>query len=123
MLDCSLQRLLEEVVNTSCKLAIVMLYAEQSRLSAHPEQISQRLTRDVWSVETALRELAEDGILELCNGQYRYRPAPEWRDGLLRLTTIYDEPLQRQEIMDIVSNLDRYAAYRGALHSRSLKVS
>ncbi len=122
MLDCSLNRLLEEVVNGSTKLAIVLLYTERAGLSATAESIAQRLTRDVGSVETALRELADDGILELCHGQYCYHPAPEWREGLAQLMTAYDEPLYRLEIMRIVNDLDLYAPYRRALHSRSVQV-
>src|SRR5688500_3987810 len=99
MLDASLRRLLEEVVNTSTKLAIVLLYAEHERLSATPSQILQRVCRDIWSVEKALRELAADGILVAQDGQYRYRPAPQWREALTRLLSAYDEPFRRQEIM------------------------
>lgn len=122
MLDFSLHRLLEEVVNSSTKLAIVLLYTERAGLSATAESIAQRLTRDIGSVETALRELVEDGILEFCHGQYCYRPAPEWREGLGQLMTAYDEPLYRLEIMRIVNDLDLYAPYRRALRSRSVQV-
>ena len=115
MLDSSLRRLLEEVVNTSTKLAIVLLYAEHERLSATPSQILQRVCRDIWSVEKALRELAADGILVAHDGQYRYRPAPQWREALTRLLAAYDEPLRRDEIMRVVGELDRYAPYREAL--------
>ena len=122
MLDSILQRLLEEAVNTSTKLAIVLLYAERPDLSATPAQISQRLYDDIGSVETALHELAEDGILDLRGGQYCYRPAAEWWEGLGRLISAYNAPLQRLEIMRVVDELDRYAPYRSVLRSRSVQV-
>ncbi len=122
MLDSSLRRLLEDAVNTSTKLAIVLLYTGQKRLSATAAQISQRLCRDIWSVEQALQELTDHGILVVEGGQYRYRPAAQWSDGLARLVTTYDEPLRRQEIMRIVDDLDRYAPYRDVLNNRSVIV-
>ena len=122
MLDPCLRRLLEEAVNTSCKLTLVMLYAEQPDISATPEQISQRLCRDVWSVEQALRELEDDGILVCCKEEYRYLPTGEHGAELAQLLDAYDEPLRRQEIMRIVDDLDRYAPYREMLEHQAVTI-
>ncbi len=122
MLDSTLRRLLEEVVNSSTKLAIVVLYAGQRRLVAAPADISQRVCRDIWSVQEALQELADDGILMRIDGCYHYAPAPKWHDGLARLMTTYDEPLRRQEIMRIVGDLDRYAPYRDMFRNGAVTV-
>ena len=122
MLDSSLQRLLEEAVNTSTKLAIVLLYTEQRRSSATPQQISQQICRDIWSVEEALQELVEDGILVYEGSQYHYRPVPEWSESLARLVTTYDDPLRRQEIVRVVHELDSYAPYRHVLKQRKVVV-
>jgi hypothetical protein len=123
MLDSSLRRLLEEAVNTSTKLTIVLLYTGQLRFAATPQAISQRLCQDIWSVEEALRELAGDGILMYDGDQYHYCPGPEWSAALARLVTTYDEPLHRQEMMRVVSDLDRYAPYRDFLEHRKVVVS
>ena len=123
MLESNLRRLLEEAVNTSLKLAIVMLYAEpKQRFSGTAVQISTRLCRDIWSVENALLELTEDGILAQVDGKFHYKPVPEWREALARLFTTYDEPLRRQEIMRVVSELDSYAPYREVFKDRIVTV-
>ena len=123
MLDSSLRRLLEEAINTSTKLAIVLLYAGQPRLATTPQQMSQRICRDIWSVEQALQELAEDGILQCERGEYRYRPAARWSEALAQFVTTYDEPLRRQEIVHLVDELDRYAPYRDDLNNRRVVYS
>ena len=122
MLEPGLRRLLDEAINTSTKLAIVLLYANQRLVSATPAQISQRLCRDIWSVEEALDELAEDGILQCHSGLYTYRPASRWAESLRRLFATYDEPLRRQEIMRVVSDLDSYAPYRSMINNRIVSV-
>ena len=122
MLDSSLRRLLEEAVNTSTKLAIVLLYVDRPSFAAMPQEISQRICRDIWSVEEALQELAEDGILVHQGGRYHYHPAPDRSGDLARLVTAYDEPLHRLDIMRVVADLDRYAPYRHVLKQRKVVV-
>ena len=122
MLESNLRRLLEEAVNTSTKLAIVLLYVDRPSVAATPREISQRLCRDIWSVEEALQELAEDGILMHQGGRYHYRPAPEWSADLERFVAAYNEPLHRLEIMRVVADLDRYAPYRDVLKHRKVVV-
>lgn len=122
MLDPGVRRLLEEAINTSTKLAIVLLYTGQQVVAATPAQISQRLCRDIWSVEEALDELVQDGVLLRSGNLCAYRPAPKWTDSMRRLLATYDEPLRRQEIVRLVSDLDRYAPYRGMLTRRIVPV-
>ena len=123
MLETGIRRLLEDAVNTSCKLAIVMVYAQQGGMSATPAQMSERLCRDVWSMETAMQELAEDGILAEDDGQYRLCPSPRHRERLARLISVYDEPMYRQEIVELLGDLDRYAPYRELMKNRVTIVS
>ena len=122
MVDANLRGLLEEVVNTSGKLAIVLLFAQQQRLSTTPKQMSRRVYRDIWSVEKALHELAEDGILVHADGQYTYQPIPELHESLGQLLDCYDEPLCRPELMQIVGDLERYAPYRDVLENQRVTV-
>ena len=122
MLDHSLRPLLDEAVNTSLKLAIVLLFADQDRLSATPKEVSKRVCRDIWSVEAALRELADDDILLSCDGRYLYAPAPQWHAGLAALLSVYDDPLLRLEIMRVVGELDRYAPYRDVLDNPGVTI-
>lgn len=122
MLDSNLRRLLEEAVNTSNKLAIVLLYAGQPGLAATPAHICERLYYDIWSVEEALQELGDAGVLVEHDGRYAYAPAPRWRASIQRLLTTYDEPLHRQEIMQVIADLERYAPYRDTLAERPIMV-
>ncbi len=122
MLDSSIHRLLEEVINSSTKLTIVMLYAGEKTLNATVAEIARRLWSNTWSVGPALEELAADGVLAVDNGKYRLDPAVERRDILRRLLALYDEPLRRQEIMRVVAELDRYAPYREVLNSQTVNV-
>jgi hypothetical protein len=115
MLETGIRRLLEDAVNTSCKLAIVMVYAQHAKLSATPAQISQRLCRDIWSIEAAMQELAQDGILRDDGGHYRMCPAAEHDGALARLLAVYDEPTRRQAIVQLLGELDTYAPYRKLL--------
>jgi hypothetical protein len=123
MLETGIRRLLEEAVNTSCKLTIVMAYAQRPNLSTTPMQMSQRLYQDIWSVEEAMQELAEDGILTRTEGVYRVCPSSSRREALTRLIAVYDEPLRRQEIVQLVSELDSYAPYRKLLNKHETIVA
>ncbi len=122
MLDSSIHRLLEELINSSTKLTIVMLYAGERTLSATASEVARRLWSNIWSVGPALDELAAGGILAIDNGKYRLDPIPERRDGLRRLIALYDEPVHRQEIMRVVAELDRYAPYREMLKGQTVSV-
>ena len=123
MLETGIRRLLEDAVNTSCKLAIVMVYAEQEGTSTTPKQMSRRLCRDIWSIETAMQELTEGGILAEDDGQYRLCPSPRHREPLERLISVYDEPVYRQEIVELLGDLDRYAPYRELMKNQVTIVS
>jgi hypothetical protein len=116
MLETGIGRLLEDAVNTSRKLAIVMVYAQHANLSASPGQMSQRLYQDIWSVEEAMQELAADGILGETNGIYRLSPTGARREALARLIAAYNDPMRRQEIVRLVGELDSYAPYRKLLN-------
>jgi hypothetical protein len=117
MLETEIRTLLEEAVNTSCKLAIVMVYAphRHRHLASTPSQMSQRLCRDIWSIEEAMQELAQDGILAHTNEHYQLRPSTTYHEAVARLIAVYDEPLRRQEIFQLVGELDSYAPYRKLL--------
>jgi hypothetical protein len=122
MVENALGRLLEDAVNSSCKLAIVMLFAEDAGLAANEHQLSRRLCRDIWSVEQALSELVGDGVLINLDGLYRFQPDLKHAEGLRQLLRVYDEPVGRQEVVRIVSDLDRYAPYREMLKRQRVEI-
>lgn len=125
MLETDIRKLLEEAVNTSCKLAIVMVFAQHrhQHLTSTPAQMSQRLCRDIWSIEEAMQELAQDDILGVCEDLYQLLPSATRHEALFRLITVYDEPMRRQEIMQLVGELDSYAPYRKLLKQRETIVA
>lgn len=112
MLDPLLLQLLEQAVNTTCKLALVLLFAEHDRFVASPQQLAMRLGRDPYTIEAAARELASDGILHYESGMVSFRPAPKWHCAVQQLRASYDDPYQRDAIMSIVRELESYAPYR-----------
>jgi hypothetical protein len=115
MLDPQVTQLLETAVNTSCKLAIVFTFLEHSSLRATPSEMAARVCRDIWSVEAALKELAEDGILTLRDKRYSYETCAERRAQLSVLHATYEHPLQRNELQALLRDLERYAPYRNEL--------
>ncbi len=122
MLDPTIRRLLDEAINTSAKLAIVMLYAGENSLCSTARVISKRLWANLWDVAPALEEMVRDGVLTVKDGEYRLDPVPERQDGLRQLLAAYDEPVHRQEIMRLVAELDSYAPYREMLKARTVVV-
>jgi hypothetical protein len=115
MLDPRVTQLLETAVNTSCKLAIVLTFLEHRSLRATATEIAGRVCRDIWSVESALNELVEDGILALHEKRYSCEVCTELRTQLNVLRTTYEHPLQRNELQGLLRDLERYAPYRKEL--------
>lgn len=120
MLDPQVTRLLETAVNTSCKLAIMLKFLEQTTLSITASELAARVCRDIWSVEAALQELTEDGILCCREKRYVCKACTELAEQLQRLGDIYAHPLQRNELQHLLRDLERYAPYRKELPRRFL---
>ncbi len=118
MLDPQLTHLLETAVNTSCKMAIILQFLENTSLCATPGELAARVCRDIWSVEAALAELAEDGILTVRDNRYVCNDSAEIRAQLGLLETTYAHPLQRDELQQMLRDLERYAPYRKELPSQ-----
>ncbi len=112
MLDPQVTQLLETGINTSCKLAIVLRFIEQTELRATALELAARVCRDRWSVQDALDELVEDGILQRRDGVYARVSCPELRAGLRLLQEAHTYPLQRIELQRLLHDLERYAPYR-----------
>ena len=115
MLAPQVTQLLERAVNTSCKLAIVLTFLDHSSLNATSSEIAARLCRDIWSVETALNELAEDGILTLRDKRFSCATCADRRAELNALRKTYEHPLLRNEVQSLLRDLERYAPYRKEL--------
>ncbi len=112
MLDPQVRHLLETGINTSCKLAIVLRFIEQSELRATASELATRVCRDNWSVQDALDELVEDGILQRWDGLYYCASSPDLRARLRLLQETHTSPLQRMELQRLLRDLERYAPYR-----------
>ncbi len=121
MLDPQVTQLLETAVNTSAKLAIVLHFLDHRQLCVTPSQMAERLGRDIWSVEAALQELAEDDIVSLQDGLCCYAPSTERHAQVQALRQTYNHPLQRDELQLLVRELERYAPYREEMPHLLLK--
>jgi len=117
MIDPTVQILLEQAIDSSIKLQLLLMYYESPRFEGTALQIAGRVYRDIWSTREALRELAEDGILAASGSAepvYRYRPQSEHREPIFRLAQSYNEPLERDQIQRALREIASYAPYRRA---------
>ena len=118
MVDSSVQRLLEDVIDSPVKLQITLMFDESRGMEGTATQFANRMYRDIWSTREALRELTEDGILSATSiaGEpiYRYRPRPDYVDPIFRLTQSYNEPLERGQIQRALREIASFAPYRRA---------
>ena len=119
MIDSAIQRLLEQAIDSSIKLHMLLMYYENPRFEGTASQIAERLYRDIWSTREALSELAQDGILCAVGSsdpRYCYRPISELRESIFRLVQSYNEPLERDQLQRALREVASYAPYRRASH-------
>ena len=120
MIDPSVQRLLEQVIDSLIKLQLLLLYYENPRFEGTATQVVGRTYKDIWSTREALRELAEDGLLDASGANdpvYNYRPRPEYREPIFRLVQCYNEPLEREQLQRVLHEIARNAPFRRANQS------
>jgi len=112
-MDATIQKLLEQVIDSPCKLHLLLIFAENPRLDATPRQVADRACRDIWSVTQALFELAEDGVLCAAGDDlhYRYLPRPERLDAIRCLIRSYDDPMERDRIQSSLRDLASFATF------------
>ncbi len=119
MIDPTVRRLLEQTIDSPIKLQLLLMYYENPRMEGTARQVAQRIYRDIWSTHEALCELAEDGVLTTTGRDgdpiYRYRPRSELVEPIFRLVQSYDEPLERDQVQQILREVASYAPYRRAL--------
>lgn len=127
MLDTRVQYLLRSIIDSPDKLHILLTLYSQVQEQVNAEQLSERLCRDVWSVSQALRELSEDGLLEVLNVAgsspgYRFQPRSEYVAAINELINSYDDPIARSLIHHALREMSGYtAARRGrASHVRNV---
>jgi hypothetical protein len=121
MIDSSVQRLLEQAIDSPIKLQLCLMFYENRRMEGTAAQFADRIYRDIWSTREALREMAEDGVLNATPlaGEpiYRYRPRPDLVDPIFRLAQAYNEPLERDAIQRALREIASYAPFRRAARS------
>jgi hypothetical protein len=123
MIDSTVQRLLEEAIDSPVKLQLILMFYENRGMEGTASQFANRIYRDIWSTREALRELAEDGILSVSNiaGEpiYHYHPRAELVDPIFRLVHSYNEPLERDKIQRALREVASYAPFRRASSGNS----
>jgi hypothetical protein len=120
MIDPSVQRLLEQAIDSLIKLQLLLLYYEDPRFEGTATQVAGRTYKDIWSTREALRELAEDGLLHASAANdpvYKYLPCPEYREPIFRLVQCYNEPLEREQLQRVLHDVARNAPFRRAQQS------
>ena len=118
MVDSVIQRLLEKAIDSPIKLQLCLLFDENQRMEGSAAELANRIYRDIWSTNEALRELAEDGVLCVrgigSDPIYCYRPRAEYIDPIFRLAQSYNEPIERDAIQRTLREVASYARYRRA---------
>ena len=118
-IDPLIQRLLVQAINSPLKLHLVLLFHENPRLEGSARQIVQRIFRDIWSTRAALRELADDGILDVSSDAgepvYSYRPRAEHHGPIARLVECFNDPFARDQIHARLRELARDTLYHRRL--------
>jgi hypothetical protein len=117
MIESSVQHLIDQVIDSPVKLHLILVFHEHSRLEASAAQIAERTCRDIWSVTTALNELAEDGMLQCVTAfggapLYHYAPAYERVEAINQFFRLYDDPLTRDVIQRAIRESADYAPFR-----------
>lgn len=112
MLDPQVVGLLESSIDTSCKLAVALKFLDHRGLAATPSEMALRVCRDIWSVESALDELAADGVLVRRELRFALNAAPETAARLALLRDAYIHPLKRDELHELLHELETYGPYR-----------
>jgi hypothetical protein len=110
MIDHSVQKLLEEAVDSPVKLQLLLLFHDNPWLEATAFQVAERACRDIWSTVESLRELADAGILNVCNcngGEpvYSFRPSSQHSEVIRSLARCYADPLKRDVLHRSVRDL------------------
>lgn len=118
MIDPNVQHLLENAIDSTVKLHIVLIFHEHPQLEVTPSYMVERCCRDIWSVAQALHELAEDGVLQAIPGgkdtepHYWYAPRSDYLEPIRHLILEYDDPLAREKLYRSLRDLAPYAAFR-----------
>lgn len=116
MIDSKVHRLLEQAIDTPIKLQLLLMFYENPRMEGTARKIAERIYRDIWSTDEALRELAEDGIFAASNSTndpvYRYRPRADFIEPIFRLVQSYNEPMERDDLQRALREIAVYAPYR-----------
>lgn len=117
MVDITVQRFIEQTIDSPLKLQLLLLFCEHSHTQGTAAQIAQRIYRDIWSTNAALRELAEDGVLAISSAPepvFHYHPSVEHMPAIMKLYKDYNEPIERDHLQHMVREVAEYAPYRRA---------
>lgn len=115
MVDPTVRHLLEQTIDSPLKLQLLLMFLDHPNTEGTARQIAGRIFRDMWSTREALEALAEDGILVTATAvggdvQYRYHPLPRFHEPIVRLSRLYNEPLERDHIQRMVRDAARNTA-------------
>ncbi len=113
MADLSVPKFLEQVVNTRTKLHILLVFYENRHMRATVRDVAQRCSRDIWSVEQDIQELATSGLFTAVRSiggdtVYIYEPDAAYIEPVQELMRQYDDPLEREQLFQIMHELSTY---------------
>jgi hypothetical protein len=128
MIDQTVLRLIETVIDSPVKLHLLVMFHENQRLEATASAVADRICRDIWSVSEALADLADARVMvqaATAHGEavYRYGPTPELRPSVERLMHCYNDPMERDLIQRAIRDQADLALFRRARSFETAQVA
>ncbi len=117
MVDLKVHVLLEQAIDSRVKLQLLLMFHENAHMHVTAKVLADWCCRDIWSVQQALQEMAEDGILVADksvggNTSYHYCPEQNYVEPIQELIRSYDDPLQRETIFRSIQDLTEFSSLR-----------
>ena len=107
------------MIDAPLKLQLLLLFYRHPRYCGDAQSLSEWLHEGPWAVEDALEALSEAGFLGWVEcgvrTNYRLEPSLEHWSTLEQLVIFYDDPLQRDQIYELLHQADRERQFRASV--------
>jgi hypothetical protein len=119
-MEATCKRLLTPgLIDAPLKLQLLLLFYSHPRYCGDARSLSEWLHEGPWAVREALDALSEAGLLGCVESSgrtsYRLEPSLEHWDTLEQLVVCYQDPLQRDQIYELLRQADRERRFRAIL--------
>jgi hypothetical protein len=107
------------MIDAPLKLQLLLLFYRHPRYCGDSWSLSEWLREGPWAVKESLEALFEAGFLGSVESSgrtsYRLEPSLEYWDTLEQLVVIYEDPLRRDQIYELLRQADRERQFLASL--------